>query len=256
MSAATTAIAVRLLRKYMRTPQLIMWSVAGGAIFIVLFRYIFGGSIHFGTVPYVDYLMPGMVLTSVLVNGAGTAIGVAEDRDQGMSDRLRSLPVPRAALMAGRVCGDTILSFWGTAVTIGLAFLVGFRLHASAGAALLALALCLVCDFAFLWMFVCMGLVAANAQAAQGMTIVAYPLMFVSSAYVLPRTLPGWMHPIAANQPVAVMCDAVRSLALGGPAAAGLGHTTAYWVVLSLIWATGIVAVFAPLAVVLQRRVA
>jgi hypothetical protein len=91
MTAATTAVAVRLPRKYVRSPQLLVWSVAGGAIFIVLFRYIFGGSIRFGSLPYVDFLMPGMILTSVLVNGAGTAIGVAEDREQGFFDRLRSL---------------------------------------------------------------------------------------------------------------------------------------------------------------------
>ena len=103
MTAATTAVAVRLLRKYVRSPQLLVWSVAGGAIFIVLFRYIFGGSIRFGSLPYVDFLMPGMILTSVLVNGAGTAIGVAEDREQGFFDRLRSLPMPRSALLAGRV---------------------------------------------------------------------------------------------------------------------------------------------------------
>jgi hypothetical protein len=94
MTAATTAVAVRLPRKYVRSPQLLVWSVAGGAMFIVLFRYIFGGSIRFGSLPYVDFLMPGMILTSVLVNGAGTAIGVAEDREQGFFDRLRSLPMP------------------------------------------------------------------------------------------------------------------------------------------------------------------
>jgi hypothetical protein len=96
--------------------------------------------------------------------------------------------------------------------------------------------------------------VAANAQAAQGISIVAYPLIFISSAYVRVDTLPGWMHLVAAHQLVAVMCNAVRSLALGDPASAGLGHTTTYWVVLSLIWSAAIVLVFAPLAVTLHQR--
>ena len=106
MRATATAVAARTLRKYMRSPQLLVTSIVSGAIFIVLFRYIFGGAIDFGSVPYVDFLIPGMVLTSVLITGTGTAVGVAEDRDQGFFDRLRSLPAPRIGLLAGRALGD------------------------------------------------------------------------------------------------------------------------------------------------------
>jgi ABC transporter DrrB family efflux protein len=254
MTATATAVAARTLRKYMRSPQLLVTSIVAGAIFIVLFRYIFGGAIDLGSVPYVDFLIPGMVLTSVLITGTGTAVGVAEDGDQGIVDRLRSLPTPRIALLAGRALGDIIIVAWGTAVTAAMGFLVGFRLHGSVGKALLAFALCVVCGFALLWLFICMGLVSANAQAAQGTSMVIYPLIFVSSAYVPVDTLPGWMQPIAEYQPVTVMCNAVRSLALGDPALAGLGHTTTYWLVLSLIWSAGIATLFAPLAVVLYQR--
>ena len=254
MGAAVMVVAARTLRKYMRSPQLLVMSLVSGAIFIVLFRYIFGGAIDFGSVPYVDFLIPGMVLTSVLITGTGIAIGVAEDSDQGFFDRLRSLPAPRIALPAGRVVGDTAIVAWGTAVTAAMGFLVGFELHGTLVEALLAFGLCVVCGFAFVWMFVCMGLVAGNAQAAQGISMLAYPIIFVSSAYVRVDTLPGWMQPVAEHQPVTVMCNAVRSLALGDPALAGLGHTTTYWAVLSLIWSAGILAVFAPLAVALYRR--
>lgn len=107
VGATISAVAVRTLRKYMRSPQLLVSTIiVGGAMFMILFRYIFGGAIRFGTVPYVDYLIPGMVLTSVLITGTGTAAGVAEDRDQGFFDRLRSLPAPRIALLAGRALGD------------------------------------------------------------------------------------------------------------------------------------------------------
>jgi ABC transporter DrrB family efflux protein len=254
VGATITAVALRTLRKYMRSPQLLVTSIVAGAIFIVLFRYIFGGAIDSGPVPYVDFLIPGMVLTSVLITGTGTAVGVAEDSDQGFFDRLRSLPAPRIALLAGRALGDTVIVAWGTAVTAAMGFLVGFRLHGTIGEALLAFGLCLVCGFAFLWMFICMGLVAGNAQGAQGTSMMIYPLIFVSSAYVRVDTLPGWMQPVAEHQPVAVMCNAVRSLALGDPALAGLSHNTAYWVLLSLVWSAGIVALFAPLAVALYRR--
>jgi ABC-2 type transport system permease protein len=254
LGVAVAVVAARTVRKYMRSPQLLVTGVVSAAIFIVLFRYIFGGAIDFGAVPYVDFLIPGMVLTSVLITGTLTTVGVAEDGDQGFFDRLRSLPAPGLALPAGRVLADTVIAAWGVAVTAAMGFLVGFELHGGAGAALLAFGLCVVCGFAFLWMFVCLGLVADNAQAAQGMSMLAYPLIFVSSAYVQVDTLPGWMQPVAEHQPVSVMCNAVRSLALGDPALAGLGHTTTYWVLLSLAWAAGIVALFAPLAVALYRR--
>jgi hypothetical protein len=106
----------------MRSPQLLVTTIVGGAMFMILFRFIFGGSIRFGTVPYVDFLIPGMVMTSVLITGTGIAVGVAEDSDQGFSDRLRSLPAPRMALLAGRALGDTSVVAWGTAVTAAIGF--------------------------------------------------------------------------------------------------------------------------------------
>jgi ABC transporter DrrB family efflux protein len=254
VGATVIAVATRTVRKYVRTPQLLVYSLVAGAIFLVLFRYIFGGAIHFGAVPYVDFLVPGFVLTSVLITGTSVATGVAEDVEQGFFDRLRSLPAPRIALVGGRVLGDTVIVAWSTAVTVAMGFLVGFRLHGDLIAALIGYGLCLACGFAFLWMFVCIGLVARNAQSAQGMSMVVYLVIFVSSAYVRVDTLPGWMQPVAEHQPITIMSNAVRSLALGNPALAGLGHTTAYWVILSLVWSVGIVVVFAPLAAWLYRR--
>jgi ABC-2 type transport system permease protein len=247
-------VAMRGVRRYMRTPQLLVFSTISSAIFIVLFRYIFGGSIHLRSVAYVDFLVPGFVLTSVLLTGTGVAVGVAEHIEQGWFDRLRSLPVPRVALAAGQVAGDTVIVAWYVAVSAAMGFLVGFRLHGSLAQALLAYALCVVCGFAFMWVFVSIGLLAGNAQSAQGMSMAAYPLMFVSSAFVRVDTLPGWMQPIAEHQPITIMSNAVRSLALGNPAAAGLGHNTTYWVLLSLVWALGLVAIFAPLAAIGYRR--
>jgi len=254
VGATVSAVAVRTLRKYMHTPQLLVTTIVGGATFMILFRYIFGGALRFGTVPYVDFLIPGMVMTSVLITGTGSAVGVAEDSDQGFSDRLRSLPAPRIGLLAGRALGDTGVVAWGTAFTAALGFALGFRIHGTAGEALLAFGLCLACGFAFLWVFICIGLVSRNAQAAQGFSMLAYPVIFVSSAYVRVNTLPGWMQPVAEHQPITIMCNAVRSLALGNPALAGLGHTTTYWALLSLAWAAGITLVFAPLATTLYRR--
>jgi ABC-2 type transport system permease protein len=247
-------VAMRGVRRYMRTPQMLVYNLIGLATFGFLFRYIFGGAIHLGSVPYVDFLVPGFVLTSVLITGTGVSAGVAEHIEQGSFDRLRSLPVPRIALAAGQVAGDTIVVAFGVAVSIAMGFAAGFRLHGSVAQALAACALSILCGFAFLWMFVTIGLVAGNAQSAQGISMAVYPFIFISSAYVRVDTMPGWLQPIAAYQPVTTMSNAVRSLTLGNPAAAGLGHTTIYWVVLSLAWAAGLAVMFAPLTILRYRR--
>jgi ABC-2 type transport system permease protein len=143
---------------------------------------------------------------------------------------------------------------WGLVVTTAVGFLVGFRIHGSVAQSLAAFVLCVVYGFAFTWLFVFIGLVAGNAQAAQGMSLLVFPLTFVSSAYVPVDTMPGWLQPVAEHQPLTIMTNAVRSLVLGDPAMAGLGHSIGYWVVLSLVWSAGLVAVFAPLAVARYRR--
>jgi ABC transporter DrrB family efflux protein len=245
--ATISTVAGRSVRRYMRTPQLLMSSIVGVATFMVLFRYIFGGSIHLQSVPYVEFMVPGFVLTSVLIAGTGIAVGIAEHRELGSFDRLRSLPVSRVALASGQALGETAIVAWGVAFTAALGFAFGFRFHGSVGQALFAYVLCVICGFAFVWIFVGMGLAAKNGQSAQGMSMAVYPLLFVSSAYVPAHNLPGWMQPIADHQPITIMSNAVRSLALGSPRAAGLSHSTAYWVVLSLAWVAGLVVVFAPL---------
>jgi ABC transporter DrrB family efflux protein len=252
--ATTAAVATRTIRKFARTPQLVVLGTIQGALFLLIFRYVFGGAIDAGPVSYVDFLIPGFVVTGVLFSGMGTAAGVAEDREHGFFDRLRSLPVARGALVAGRAVAETAVLTWGLTVLIALGFLVGFRVHGSAVEALGAFGLAVVFGFAFLWVFVFMGLAAGSAQAAQGMSLLVFPLTFVSSAYVPVESMPGWMQPIAEHQPVTAMVNAVRSLVLGGADAAGLPHSTGHWVLVSLAWSVALVAVFAPLAVARYRR--
>lgn len=249
------AVAARTLRKWFRSPQLVVLGTIQGAMFLLIFRYVFGGAINpGGGVPYVDFLVPGFVVTGVLFGGMTTTTGVAEDVEQGFFDRLRSLPVPRSALVAGRAFADTLTLAWGTAITTALGFAVGFRIHGSAIEAVSAFGLIILYGFAFIWVFVVLGLIAGNAQAAQGMALLIFPLSFVSSAYVPVDSMPGWMQPIAENQPMTAMVNAVRSLALGGTEAAGLDHTTGHWITVSLVWTAGLLAVAAPVAIARYRR--
>ena len=252
--ATTFAVTARTLRKFVRSPQLVVLGTIQGAMFLLIFRYVFGGNMAPGNVPYVDFLVPGFIVIGLLVSGMTTATGVAEDVEHGVFDRLRSMPVPRAALVAGRAVADTATLTWGAAVTAAIGFAVGFRPDGSTVELLAAFALCIAFGFTFVWLFVLLGLLAGNTQAAQGTAMLVFPLTFVSSAYVPVASMPGWLQPIAENQPLTAMVNAVRSLALGGPEAAGLTHSTSHWVMLSAVWAVGLVAVFAPLATMRYRR--
>jgi ABC-2 type transport system permease protein len=252
----TTALAVagRSVRRFVRTPQLLVVSTLTGAMFLLIFRYVFGGAVETGGVRYVDFLVPGYVVTSVLFTGSEAASGVAEDMEQGVTDRFRSLPVSRTAVMAGRVLAEWGLLTLGLAVTTAIGVAVGFRPDGSPLEAAAAFGLASLFGFAMMWLFALIGLVSGNVQAAQGMSLMVFPLSFVSSAFVPVESMPGWMQPVAEHQPVTVVTNAVRSLALGDPAAAGLDGSTAGWVGLALVWIAGLVAVFAPLAVQRYRR--
>jgi ABC-2 type transport system permease protein len=252
--ASTIGIAKRSVLKFLRTPQLVVLGTIQGAMFLLIFRYVFGGAIGAGGLSYVDFLVPGFITTGVLFSGMGAAAGVAEDLEQGFVDRLRSLPIPRSAPLAGRALADTAMQIWGLVVTTAIGFAVGFRIHGTVADALLAFGLLVVFGFAFEWLFITLGMVAGNAQAAQGMALLVFPLTFVSSAYVPVETMPGWLQAFAEHQPLTVMVNAVRALTQGPAAEAMLGHSAGYFVVRSLLWAAAIVAVFAPLAVARFRR--
>jgi ABC transporter DrrB family efflux protein len=235
--------------QFLRTPLLLITGTIQGAIYLFMFRYVIGGAIDTGSTRYVEFLVPGVLATVALWNGMGIPAGVAEDGASGVYDRLRSLPIPRAGVMAGRSLADTGLLSWGVLTTTLFSLVIGFRLHGDAADVLLAFAVLLAATFAFTWLFISFGLLAQNAQAAQGLSMLVIPLTFISSAYVPVHSMPGWMQTVAARQPVTAVANAVRSLMLGGTGPAGIGHTTTYWVVLSLIWCAGIFIAFAAIAV-------
>jgi ABC-2 type transport system permease protein len=176
-------------------------------------------------------------------------VGVAEDIQSGFVVRLRSLPIPRAAAVVGRALADTGLLVWTLAVTTAVGFATGFRLSTDLGHGLAAFGLCVVFGFAFGWVLVTMGLVTGSAQAAQGMSVLVFPLTFVSSAYVPVSIIPSWMQTFAEHQPITVTVNVVRCLTGGAEVEALLGHSTARYVGLLLLWAEGLFLVFAPLAV-------
>jgi ABC transporter DrrB family efflux protein len=252
---AATQVALRTIKKFVRSPQLIVASTAQGTLFLLIFRYVFGGAFSgTGTLSYVEFLVPGFVVTGVLFSGMGAAAGIAEDMAGGLFDRLRSLPIRLISIVSGRVMADSALVGWGLAVTTAVGFLIGFRLGNGVTDGLIAFGLCLLYGFVFVWLFIGLGLMAGSPQAAQGLSFLVFPLTFVSSAYVPVATMPSWMQGFAAHQPLTVMSNSVRELATGHPVTQLLGHPLSTYLVPSLLWSAGIVAVFAPLTVWRLRK--
>ena len=255
LGVSSIVVAGRMVRKFTRTPQLIVFTTIQSALFLLMFRFAFGGAIGTGgSLSYVNFLVPGFIASSILWSGMGAATGVAEDVEHGFVDRLRSLPIPRAAVLIGRSLADLALLVWALAVAAILGFAVGFRLTGSVSGALAALGLCLVFGFAFEWVFIVIGLVSGTAQAAQSMGLMVTPLVFLSSAYVPVKSMPAGVRQFSEFQPLTPMVDAVRGLATGAHGEALLEHSTSYYVGLSLVWAAAIFAVFGLLAVLRVAR--
>jgi ABC-2 type transport system permease protein len=241
------AIGQRTWYRYRRTPQTMVMPVAQAVSFLLIFRYVFGGAIETGGQRYVDYMVPGLVTVSAMFAAMGTAIGVADDLRRGVFDRVRSLPVPRAAVLAGRAVADTGLVAVVLAVTAAVAFATGFRLHGGWLPGLAAFGMCVLFGLVFVWVFITLGLLTGNAQAAGGIGFLVLPLSFASSAYVPVGSMPGWLRGFAVHQPVTVTIDAVRALAGGQPAG---GSVTG-----ALLWAAAIIAGCVSVSVVrFQRR--
>ena len=244
VAGAAGQVALRALRKYIRTPGLSVMGVVQSVMFLFSFRYVFGGAIHAGGTSYVDFLVPAYVASIVLFTGGGIAVAVAEDKVQGFTDRLLSLPVPRYSLVLGRTIADSATNVWSIVSTAAFGFLFGFRLPGSWQDAAAALGVCVVYAVVFTIVFIVMGLFAPNAQAAQGMSLIAFVFAFISSAYVPATSMPGWLQPFSKYQPITPMVDAVRSLLSGSSSDVGL----------ALGWCALLVVVFTPIAVIRYRR--
>jgi ABC-2 type transport system permease protein len=252
---SSIAVAGRMVRKFARTPQLIVFTTIQSALFLLMFRFAFGGAIGTGgSLSYVNFLVPGFIASSILWAGMGAATGMAEDVEHGFVDRLRSLPIPRSAVLIGRSLADAALLVWALATGAILGFAVGFRLTGSVTGALAAFGLCVVFGFACEWVFIVIGLVAGTARAAQSMSLLVTPLVFLSSAYVPVKSMPGGVRQFSEIQPLTPMVNAVRGLATGARGQALLEHSTSYYVGVSLVWTAAIFVVFGLLAVLRFAR--
>ncbi|MBI2710156.1 MAG: ABC transporter permease [Actinobacteria bacterium] len=260
--ADTAVVAKRNLLRYVRVPSLLVFTFVQPIMFTLLFRYVFGGAIPLpGNIPYVNYLLPGIFVQTVLFGSTATGVGLAEDMSAGLVDRFRSLPMARMAVLAGRTLADLVRNFVVVVLMAAVGFLVGFRPHGGVGGFLAAVAIVLAVAFAFSWIFAIVGLGSPTAEAAQAVSFpLIFPLTFASSAFVPTSGMPGPLRAFADNQPITLVINAVRRLMLGGVDSAPLHRagllpgSTATAALQAVVWIGAILVVAAPLAVARFRR--
>jgi ABC-2 type transport system permease protein len=231
--------AVRHLRALPRNPELLVFATVQPVMFVLLFVYVFGGSISVpGYSDYTQYLIPGIFAQPVLFGSSFTGVGLAEDLSKGMIDRLRSLPMYQSGVLIGRTMSDVVRNLLTFAVMLVVAFAVGFRIEGTVAEAVAATLLLLFFSYAFSWVQAWVGLSVSSVEAANSAGFLwMFPLTFVSSAFVDPANMPSWLQPIADANPFTYVTDATRALYNGRSP----GNDA--WI--ALAWAVGITVVFA-----------
>jgi ABC transporter DrrB family efflux protein len=246
-------LAKRSLLQTVRVPQLIVFVAIQPVMFVLLFRYVFGGAIQVPGGQYVNYLMPGIFVQTVAFGGVTTGIGLAEDMQKGLIDRFRSLPMSSSAVLTGRTVADLGRNLFTVLIMLVVGFLVGFRPHGTVAEFLLAMVVVVGFSFAFSWISALIGISVRSVEAAQsGGFIWMFPLTFASSAFVPVASMPGWLQRFAEHNPVSVVANSLRGLFHVDPSLTTADTRLA--LIQSAAWIVGILVVVVPLAVARYRR--
>lgn len=216
-------------------------------MYMVLFTYVFGGAISGNIHSYLQFELPGILVMSVVFSTLGTGMALSQDIGTGVFDRFRSLPIARSAPLAGAVLGDVTRYAMSVAISLGFGMILGFRIETSPLAAAAGCLLVLAFALAMCWFSALLGLIAKTPRGVQWLgTLIYFPLTFGSNVLVPTTTMPGWLQSFVKGNPLTFLTEAARGLLVRGPVAA-----PAAW---SMLWALGLFAVFAPLAVRVYRR--
>lgn len=237
----------RNLRHIPRSPELLLDVTVQPVIFVVLFVYVFGGAIQTPGMSYVNYLMAGIFVQTLVFACMTSGIGLTYDLKKGLIDRFRSLPMSRSAVVAGRTITDLFRGILAVVIMFLVGLVVGFRPEGAPLEWVAGLALLLLFAFAFSWIGVTIGMAVGTPEAVQAALFVfVFPLTFVSSAFVPVDTMPSWLQPFAENQPLTKVIDMLRGIFTGQP-----WHTDALW---TLGWSLLLLAIFFPVAIRLYNH--
>jgi oleandomycin transport system permease protein len=243
----SASLSWRTLVQIKHNPMEIVDASLQPIMFLVLFTYVFGGAISGSSDNYLTFALPGIIVQNALFSTLNTGIGLNTDLTKGVFDRLRALPIARWAPIAGRIGADLVKQAWATALLLGLGALMGFRVGTNVAGVLGAFGVLLIVAFAFAWISVLVGVLVNEPEKVMVFGFaVMFPLTFVSNVFVPTDTMPGWLQAWVDVNPVTILADTIRGLLVGGPVAAPMTGV--------LLWAAGILVVFAPLAVRAFRK--
>lgn len=243
--------AAVMTRRYslqlVRVPTILFFALLQPVMFVLLFRYVLGGSIPVPGTTYAEYFIPGAIVQSTAFSSFGTAVGLNFDVGRGLVDRIRAMPTARFAVLVGRLASDTVRSLGMVIVLVGVGYAVGFRFENGVGAAIAMMVLAIVFGVPICCIAATIGLTMRDPEAVQSFGLIwLFPLTFISGAFVRVQSMPGWLQVVARANPVTLAVDSMRSFAYGGPLEVHLIETIA--------WMVGILAVFGPLAIRAYKR--
>jgi len=248
----------RNLLRYVRIPTLLVFSTIQPVMFVLLFRYVFGGNIANlppGVSAYVNYLMPGIFVQTAIFGATQTGIGLAEDLNAGIIDRFKSLPMARSAVLSGRTTADLFRNLFVVLLMTGVGYLVGFQFQEGPIEAALAIGLAVLVGFAFSWISATIGLAIKNVESVQAASFVwIFPLTFASSVFVPPAGFPSWLQAFSRNNPVSIWADTLRGFTLGNEYLEGVGQSIGGLALRSGLWIVLILAIFVPLSIRTYRQ--
>ncbi|MGY1651089.1 ABC transporter permease [Geodermatophilus sp. SYSU D01119] len=253
---ASSVIVWRNLVHIRRMPEMLLDVTVQSVMFVLLFAYVFGGAIAVAGASYKEFLLPGIMVQTMVFASAVVAMGLTSDLQKGIVDRFRSLPVPRSSVLVGRSISSLIHSSIGVAVMAVTGLLIGWRVRNGVVDGVLAFGLLLLFGFAMIWLGIWVGSLMRTVEAVQGfMFTVMFPLTFVANTFAPPESMPAWLRAIAEWNPVSALTQACRELWGNGlPAPADAAWPLQHPVLVSVGWSLLLTAVFAPLAVAAFRR--
>jgi ABC transporter DrrB family efflux protein len=253
---ASSTIVWRNLLHIRRMPEMLLDVTVQSVMFVLLFAFVFGGAIAVEGSNYREFLLPGIMVQTMVFSSAIVAMGLTNDLQKGFVDRFKSLPVPRPAVLVGRSISSLIHSSIGIAVMALTGLLIGWRIRNGVVDGVLGFLLLLLFGFALIWLGIWVGSLMRSVEAVQGfMFTVMFPLTFVANTFAPTESMPSWLRTIAEWNPVSALTQACRELWGNGPAApADAAWPLQHAVPVSIAWSFVFIAVFAPLAVAAFRR--
>ncbi|WP_084654073.1 ABC transporter permease [Nocardia altamirensis] len=242
-------LTLRGLAHWRRNPGPIMFALVFNILVMLMFVYLFGGSMRVpGGGEYRDYLVPGMFTMTMLFGIGATALAVTTDVDRGVTDRFRSMPISAAAVLIGRAAGDMLLSMLTLTVMILTGLVLGWRHHGSIGDLVAAIGLILLLRFALIWIGVYLGLAFTSSAAIIGVQTAEFPIGALSGVFVATSAMPGWLRVVADWNPLSATVNATRQL-FGNPGVLGDSWVTAHSVLMAVVWPVVLLLIFVPLSV-------